>query len=245
MDVAQRLKDSLPDGMKRRIRESRHRGDDGFRGALLSLDKDIDTIFDVGANIGNMSLLFLRWFPKATVYGFEPASAMFSTLNTSVAAAGFSDRFHGQQVGFFDEERQAELHLASHHGANSLMETSEAYRKANPHIGTKAEEVVELIRMDDFVSNAGLTRIDLVKIDVEGVEGQVLRGGRGTFKNMVDAVIMEISFVRHEREEGNHVELFKLMHELGFAPALLFDIEQRGPEASWRLDQVDCLFKKY
>jgi FkbM family methyltransferase len=232
--------------MKRRVREKRHREEGGLSSALLSLDQNIETIFDVGANVGNLSLHFLRWFPKATVYGFEPATEMYAQMNARIASAGFTDRFRPQQVGFYDQETQADLHLASEHGANSLMEMGEAYHAANPHLRSDATEAISLVRMDDFVRDAGIKHIDLVKIDVEGVENEVLLGGHETFTNMVDVVILEISFVRHDRSEGNYIQLFQTMHELGFAPSYLFDIEQGGLGGSpWRLSQVDCVFRKF
>ncbi|MDZ4168038.1 MAG: FkbM family methyltransferase [Coriobacteriia bacterium] len=245
MSFTQRIKDSLPAELKRRVRMSRHRDAQNLYGALLSLSPDIETIFDVGANVGNLSLAFLRWFPKATVHGFEPATEMFTQMNARIEDAGFSDRFKGHQIGFFDKATQADLHLASQHGANSLMDIGEAYHAANPHIESSATESIKLVRMDDFVRDAGIKHIDLVKIDVEGVEHEVLLGGRETFLTMVDTVIMEMSFVRHERSEGNYIQLFQAMHELGFAPSYLFDIEQGPTGVPWRLSQVDCVFRKY
>lgn len=246
MSLSQRFKDALPHEFKRAVREFKHRDEAGLSAALLSLDQDISTVFDVGANVGNLSLQFLRWFPKATVHGFEPATEMFAQMNERIQTAGFADRFRAHQIGFYDQKTQADLHLASQHGANSLMEMGDAYRAANPHLTSDATEAIELVRMDDFVRESGITHADLVKIDVEGVENEVLLGGRDTFKNMVDVVILEISFVRHDRDEGNHVQLFQTMHDFGFAPSYLFDIEQGGSGGSpWRLSQVDCLFRKY
>lgn len=245
MSLAQRLKDSLPDSLKRQVREFRHRNENGLFNALLSVDQDIETVFDVGANVGNLSLVFLRWFPKATVHAFEPASETFARLNANIASAGFADRFDGHRIGFFDNETLGDLHLTTHDGANSLMGMGEAYRAANPDIGSQKTEAISLVRMDDFVRDSGVEHIDLVKIDVEGVENEVLLGGRETFRNMVDTVILEISFVRHERAEANHVQLFQTMHDLGFAPSYLFDVEQAGPQDPWRLNQVDCLFRKF
>ncbi len=245
MSFAQRLKDSLPHDLKRQVREFRHRNDKGLFSALLSVDQDIKTVFDVGANVGNLSLVFLRWFPQATVHGFEPATKMFAEMNARIESAGFADRFQGHQIGFYDKQTQGDLHLASHHGANSLMGIGEAYHAANPHIGSDSTEAITLVRMDDFVRDAGLKHIDLVKIDVEGVENEVLLGGCDTFRNMVDTVILEISFVRHERAEGNHIQLFRTMHDLGFAPSYMFDVEQAELGTEWRLSQVDCVFRKF
>lgn len=244
MSLAQRIKDALPHEIKRKVRETRHRHDNGLYSAMLSINQDSEVIFDVGANVGNLSLAFCRWFPKATVHGFEPATKMFAEMNARIEAAGFADRFRGHQIGFFDQAAQADLNLASQHGANSLIGIGDAYHAANPTIGIEATESIALVRMDDFVRDEGIEHIDLVKIDVEGVENQVLLGGAETFKNKVDVVIMEVSFVRHEQSEGAHIQLFQTMHELGFAPSYLFDVEQGGPEAPWRLSQVDCVFRK-
>ncbi|NVM03615.1 MAG: hypothetical protein HWN67_14895 [Candidatus Helarchaeota archaeon] len=42
--------------------------------------KNIETIFDVGANIGLITLEFLNYFPKAKVYVFEPSNKNFKSL---------------------------------------------------------------------------------------------------------------------------------------------------------------------
>lgn len=245
MSLRQKLKDSLPHELKRAVREYRHRDEDGIYKALLSLDQDMRTIFDVGANVGNVSLAFLRWFPKAQVYAFEPGESMFERLRANVESAGFADRFHPHRLGFFDKTAVADLHLASQDGASSMLEIGDAYSSANPHIETTATERISLVRMDDFVREEGIEKIDLVKIDVEGVEAEVLLGGSETFRERVDTVILEVSFVRHERSEGDYLRLFETMHSLGFAPAMLFDIEQGGPDPKWKLAQVDCIFRKF
>jgi FkbM family methyltransferase len=245
MSLLQRTKDALPADLMRKLRVARHSRANSLSRALMTLDPGVRVIFDVGANVGDTALSFLRWFPRATVYAFEPATELFSAMNARVGEAGFADRLQGHQVGFYDKQTQADLHLTSSSGANSIMAIGEAYHAANPEIETDSTETISLVRMDDFVRAAGVKHIDLVKIDVEGVEHEVLLGGNDTFRSMVDAVILEISFVRHERSEGNYVELFRTMHELGFAPAYMFDIEQSTPGTPWRLAQLDCVFRKY
>jgi len=244
MTWLQKAKDALPADLMRRLRSAKHSGANSLPSALMNLDPHAKVIFDIGANVGDTALSFLRWFPEATVYAFEPATEMFAALNANVESAGFGDRLRAHQIGFYDQETQGELHLASHHGANSMMDIGEAFRSANPHISAVATEPISLVRMDDFVQAAGVQHIDLVKIDVEGVENEVLQGGRETLRDKVDSVILEISFVRHEREEGNYLRLLQTMHELGFAPSYLFDVEQAPLGAMWRLSQVDCLFRK-
>jgi len=244
MTWLQKAKDALPADLMRKLRTTKFSGTNSLPSALMTLDPGAKVIFDIGANVGDTALSFLRWFPESTVYAFEPATKMYSELNRKVAEAGFSDRLQAHQIGFYDQETQGDLHLASHHGANSLMGIGDAYHQANPHISTNDSEAITLVRMDDFVRNAGITHIDLVKIDVEGVENEVLLGGKETLREIVDTVILEISFVRHERAEGNYIQLLQTMHDLGFAPSYLFDIEQSDTGSPWRLSQLDCVFRR-
>jgi hypothetical protein len=136
------------------------------------------------------------------------------------------------------------LHLSPAHGANSLIASSEEYRQLNPHIQHTGTEQIHLMRLDDFVAREGVERIDLVKIDVEGFELQVLQGGSDTFRNRVDSLMMEISFVRHPRSSAEFMRLFELLHDYGFAPAEIYDLAQ-VPDGDWRLAQFDCIFRKF
>ena len=115
----------------------------------------------------------------------------------------------------------------------------------NPHVTTVATEQIPLIRLDDFVARQAIKHIDLVKIDVEGVEQQVLRGGAETFAHKVETVVMEISFVRRPRGDGEYIRLFQLLHDYGFAPAEIYDVSHAENAKDWKLAQFDCVFRKY
>jgi hypothetical protein len=47
-------------------------------------DVPVNTIFDVGANIGQTALYFNKHFPGADIYSFEPVKATFNTLKNTV-----------------------------------------------------------------------------------------------------------------------------------------------------------------
>jgi FkbM family methyltransferase len=216
--------------------------------ALSRIDEDINTVFDIGANVGGMTLAILERFPKATVFAFEPCKSTYDRLKRRVAASPYADRVKAFNHGFYSDDRTAQLSVTSSDAANSLLRMAPEYREACPHIEELGTEDVELRRLDDFVRQHGIQHIDLMKVDVEGAEYEVLSGGRETLLHVVDTVFCELSFVRSPRSQGRYLDVLHLMHECGFAPAELYDIAQgelMGRVPLWRLSQMDCVFRKY
>lgn len=251
--LRQTLAKAMPRGFKERVKEF-VRANVGVGGqedlglVFSRIDTEITTIFDIGANIGDVTLMLLERFPRATVFAFEPCSTTFQRLSERVAASPMGDRVRLFNHGFYNEEGSRTLHVTSHHGANSLLDITPEYREMNPQVVESSSESIKLVRMDDFVAQNAVGHIDLMKIDVEGAEYEVLAGGRRTLESSVDVVLCELSMIRWPRAEGRYIQILQLMHECGFAPAELYDIAQGDPQDRrhmWRLAQLDCVFRRY
>lgn len=239
------LKDFVPYAWRKGLMDSFWPNRPGIGPILRGMDRSLSTVFDIGANVGDVSLLMLYYFPKATVYSFEPCSWTHEQLMNNITKAGYSDRSRPFRLGLFDEEKEANLNITSFHGANSMLDITEEYHKLHPHIEMVKTEQIPLVRLDDFVERHNIGHIDLVKIDVEGVEQQILNGGAETFSTKVDTVVTEVSFVRNPRESGEFIKLFKIMHEYGFAPAEIYDLAHVKDAGEWKLVQLDCVFRRY
>lgn len=245
MSVLLGFKDMVPYAWRKGLLDLVRAERPGIGPVLRRMDRDISVVFDIGANVGDVSLYLLHYFSQATVFGFEPCSATYERLLSNVKKAGYQERFRPFRLGFYDEETEGTLQVTSAHGANSLVAAGDEYRRMNPHVTTIATEQIPLMRLDDFVSREGIQHIDLVKIDVEGVEQQVLRGGAETFARKVETVVMEVSFVRCPRQDGEYIRLFQLLHDYGFAPAEIYDISHAESAKAWKLAQFDCVFRKF
>jgi hypothetical protein len=68
---------------------------------------------------------------------------------------------------------------------------------------------VKIIRLDDFVKNESLKRIDFIKIDTEGYEVNVVNGAKETIKNYLP--ILSIS-CHSEKNKNFLIELIKEIH---------------------------------
>jgi FkbM family methyltransferase len=121
---------------------------------------------DVGANIGYYSMVAAA--RHACVYSFEPVPKLFESLRENIAMnPGFE--IFPQQMALARHTRQTTLFVVDdpvNQGLSSLNESPEA-----------AATTIETKTLDDFVRDQNLQRIDLMKVDVEGAEGQVFHGG--------------------------------------------------------------------
>jgi FkbM family methyltransferase len=135
--------------------------------ALLRLVGAGDTVLDIGANIGWFSLhLARRVGPAGTVHAFEPEPFNHRLLLANAQANGLSCIVpHAVALGA--ETGQALLHTTAHNGGMHRLYASVCCE--GPAV------VVPVRRLDDLLA-PGTVR--LVKIDVEGYEPEVLRGGR-------------------------------------------------------------------
>jgi FkbM family methyltransferase len=218
---------------------------ESFEHSLSRLGPDLKTVFDVGANVGDMTMSMCKLFPDATVHAFEPYSKTFETLRARVEASPYRDRVRLHNFGFYDKRGTAPLHVTSFHGANSLVSISSAYHVFNPHVREEDLEDVQLVRLDDFVGESGIGHIDLMKVDVEGAEFEVFAGGVRTLSSMIDTIICEMSFARFPRERGEYIRVCQVLQECGFAPAEIYDVAQGDTGDQWRLAQFDCVFKSF
>jgi FkbM family methyltransferase len=96
------------------------------------------------------------------------------------------------------------------------------YDESNPgetHVAADAKPtgtLVELVTLDDTVTRLGITRVDYLKIDVEGYELQVLQGARGIIDRSPGIIVQTELIERHSRRYGTTVaDAAAFLRELG------------------------------
>jgi FkbM family methyltransferase len=164
--------------------------------------------YDIGANMGFFSLIAARLVgPAGNVCTFEPVSE-----NTASIRKNF-ELNHLQntrlfQVAVGEKSGTADLLLTAWDGGATL--TDSAVKTSEP----VSRRTVQVVALDDFIQAEQLRRPDLVKIDVEGVELDVLRGMAGTLAESSPILVYEIddgdssSFVRRWKELDDYVAGF-------------------------------------
>jgi FkbM family methyltransferase len=199
---------------------------------------------DVGANVGDVTLAALESYPGSRVICFEPVSATFGVLSQRVAPYG--DRVLLRRHALADTRGSTEINLTSFHGANSIAPQAQAHKTLNPHVREVGKETIRLERLDDIAAELPPHPIDIMKIDVEGFELEVLRGGARFIAARVDTIIIEVSLMRDQTFEHQQlVDIFSLLDQLGFALINCYDLHHDpAGKTGLMLVQMDCVFRR-
>uniref|UniRef100_UPI001F0140D4 FkbM family methyltransferase n=1 Tax=Nostoc sp. CMAA1605 TaxID=2055159 RepID=UPI001F0140D4 len=136
-------------------------------------------VFDVGANIGNYSVLFSKLVgASGKVYSFEPTLRTFNKLQERLLNLD-SHNINSYQKAVFSHNTQIEFHEFPDEFSewNGIGLTQMLYpTDSGKYVPIVNTEIVEAINIDSFCQNNNIDRIDYLKIDVEGAESDVLQG---------------------------------------------------------------------
>lgn len=137
-------------------------------------NKKSPCIFDIGANKGEYSLAILEAIPTARIHAFEPSQHAFRKLQTH------AEKFVVNQLGVSDSCREAILF--SNEAGSPLASLSK--RKLD-HFDIPFEhtESVKITTLEKYCHENSVRHIDLLKIDAEGEEFNILKGGLSLFES--------------------------------------------------------------
>jgi FkbM family methyltransferase len=165
-----------------------------------------DGVFlDVGANIGILTLSAARHVAVGggAVIAFEPHPQNFLTLRHNVALNGL---------------RHVDAHNVGLAEAPDVLTCQGRARGGNWSLASRGDQSFEvrLIRLDDFLDDHPLPRLDVIKIDVEGAEVRVLRGAQRTITRFRPLMIFEVCPAWLRRLHSSTAELLATVAELGY-----------------------------
>jgi FkbM family methyltransferase len=146
-------------------------------------------VLDVGANVGDYTREVLAINSSAVVHAFEPSSVACKQLKN----LGLKDNVTivNSAVG----SEQGQLTLYDYQGASGSMHAS-AHREVieELHGGQAQGEKVLVQRLDKYLQENDIERVDLLKIDTEGLEYDVLVGlGRYLENGAVEVIQLEFN----------------------------------------------------
>lgn len=139
--------------------------------------RDGMVVFDVGAHVGELTLLFSRLAGSGQVHAFEAGRSSFERLSAACEASGRGNMLL-HHLAVSDRVGEIELHVYD----DAYLAWSTQAKRPLAAYGIDVEPVgverVPSITLDRYCETAAVPQIDLLKIDVEGAELQVLLGAQ-------------------------------------------------------------------
>ena len=184
-----------------------------------------DVVLDIGANIGAHTLpLACRVGGHGRVYAFEPVQWAIAKLRSNLSLnPSLAERVAVRQV-MLGERLDAPTPDMIH----ASWPLDARADDVHPHLRARAMSTDGAVTttLDAFVEREGIRRIDFIKLDVDGNECHVLRGGRQTLARFRPPIVIELS--PHEgNDAGDTMEtLLDLLIEAGYE---LNDLNTRAP----------------
>ena len=187
----------------------------GTRKTLQSIVKPGNTVFDIGANIGAHTLTLAQCVGlNGKVFAFEPADFAFDKLRRNLALnPELQSCTFPQQILFaakVSERPEQEIY------ASWPLESSGAvHPKHRGRLVSASRAVVDAL--DNFVARQALSRLDLIKIDVDGHELPVFQGATETLRRFRPILVMEMSPYIHAELQHSFADFVALLKNAGYS----------------------------
>ena len=177
------------------------------------------TVIDIGANVGQFALAAREYSPQSRIHSFEPLPGPAATH-----AALFRDdpqvTLHRCAIG--PAQGEATMHVSKREDSSSLLAISDQQDALFPGTAESHQTTVTVRRLLDCIAKQDIQAPALLKIDVQGFEGEVLKGCEEALP-LIDAIYCECSFLELYSGQSLASDVIEFLHQRGFRLAGLYN----------------------
>jgi FkbM family methyltransferase len=155
-------------------------------GAILAALPVDGLLLDVGANVGLVALAVVAQVPTASVVAWEPGRRQHDQLARTIAVNGLADRVELRGLALASRAGASafSVHSAPDAPYDGLLDTGRA--------GSIRTVTVQTESLDDWWIANGRPGVDVVKLDTEGSEFEIVRGGSQLLTKAKPTLVIEI-----------------------------------------------------
>lgn len=165
-------------------------------------------MLDIGANHGILGYRMIQHIPSIKIIAFEPQKYMYDVMKQSIRENNFNIELHNKCVG--KKEQITSIDVYDYDKEGSFGSVSLIKDKSNDVRQSPIDkQKVEMITVDSL----NLNQIDFIKIDVEGMELDVLKGGIETIKKFKPVLLVEHA-KGNKREIKKFINSFNVGYEI-------------------------------
>lgn len=149
--------------------------------------------FDIGANVGTYVYRVEQRLSPKNIYAFEPNPKLFARLQRIFPKVNLFP------IALSDKNDTAMFKIPVI--AGKTYDSRGTLHTDFPEVGEerKITQQVKVMKLDDWSENQNLTRLDFIKIDVEGNEMETLHGAKKTIQKFRPVLMVEMEQRHHEK----------------------------------------------
>lgn len=170
----------------------------------------LKTFIDIGALDGNVSKVINHIFPKASIFAFEPIKQKTQLIKSKIK----SDNLVVETFALSDHEGNENFYEYDYLGASSFLKPN----PKNIHIFRKniiKHYPIQLTTLDKYFRRKKIKKPIVLKIDTQGTEDLILKGGQGLLKQ-TSIIIVESSFIKFYKNQCSFEDIYENLKKLGF-----------------------------
>lgn len=205
------------------------------RGVLQQLQARLPedgVVVDIGANIGCFALLLARHLGHGQVHAFEPVPEAADRLEAAAKANAIGN-IRLNRCALSKADGEIDVWVPEAHWKGSLYNRGRSSRYVGEDQAGWRRERARCRRLDDYVREAGIARIDAIKIDIEGAELDALEGAVASLRRFQPVVAMELNAEPLAAAGRSVAEVLTFWRDQGYGVARIAHgggLDRRAPD---------------
>lgn len=171
---------------------------------------DKKVIFDIGANVGYFTLLAAHATGNnSRVFAFEPVTRTFNRLKENLKLNEIKATVITEKLAVGKSDSTLTIHVGNQYnwGMSSVNQHEESSSEA---------ETINCISLDSYTGKKGISRIDLIKIDVEGAEFDAISGMLNSIEKHRPILMIEL-LDTHLSKQGHYSgEIYEMLFRFNY-----------------------------
>jgi FkbM family methyltransferase len=164
---------------------------------------------DIGANEGNVSNVIHYISPKTQIFAFDPLKGKAELIKDKIK----SKNLVVESLALSDHTGTQIFHEYEFHAASSFIKPDPS--KKDKYMKIAKSYPVKMTTLDNYFKNKKIKKPIFIKMDVEGTENLIIKGGKETIKN-ASFIVIETSFIQVRKNQCQFDEIYDQLTKLGF-----------------------------
>lgn len=180
-----------------------------------NIKKDNPVIFDVGANHGLIIEKFLKDFPQATIYAFEPVPHLCSELKAKYMN---NKLLQISDHAISDYEGVSDFFVNKGVDTSSILSPRKTGLNSDESVQISQKITVTTTSIDKFCESQSIEKIDILKMDIQGNELKALLGAKNLLKShRISIIYLETYFIQQYNSQPLFSEIFSFLNSYDYA----------------------------